>query len=133
MYVVMSDGEFQEGSTWEAMMMAANMGLSHLVAFMDLNDFQSLGRTSETHPAFYPVIDKAVAFGWEAVQVNGHDASAVWNAVKAREGRRAVLVHVQDDQGQRRLVHGERAPLALPLAEPEEYRAAIEQLAEISS
>jgi transketolase len=133
MYVVMSDGEFQEGSTWEAMMMAANMGLSHLVAFMDLNDFQSLGRTSETHPAFYPVTDKAVAFGWEAVQVNGHDASAVWNAVKSREGRRPMLVVCKTTKG-KGVSYMENVPLwHYRSPSPEEYRAAIEQLAEISS
>ena len=72
-YVVLSDGELQEGSTWEAMQMAANLKVGNLVAFLDLNDMASLSRMSETHPAFYPVLDKVRAFGWEAAEVNGHD------------------------------------------------------------
>ena len=55
---MLSDGEVQEGSTWEAMMMASSLGCSNIVAFVDNNDFQSLGRTSETHPSFYPLADK---------------------------------------------------------------------------
>jgi dTDP-glucose 4,6-dehydratase len=51
-YCVLSDGEFQEGSTWEAMMMAANLKLDNLIAFMDFNDFGGLERMSEGHPAF---------------------------------------------------------------------------------
>ena len=62
----MSDGEFQEGSTWEAMMMAANLGLGNLVVLMDNNDFSGLERMSEGHRAFYPLVEKAEAFGWEA-------------------------------------------------------------------
>ena len=49
-YVVMSDGELQEGSIWEAMMLAPSLGITNLVAVVDLNDFQSLGRTSEVLP-----------------------------------------------------------------------------------
>ena len=72
-YTVLSDGEVQEGSTWEAMMMASSLGCANLVAFVDNNDFQSLGRTSETHPSFYPLVEKFEAFGWETAEVDGHD------------------------------------------------------------
>ena len=54
-YTVLSDGEVQEGSTWEAVLMASSLGCANIVAFVDNNDFQSLGRTSETHPSFYPL------------------------------------------------------------------------------
>src|SRR5947207_3426974 len=77
-YVVLSDGELQEGSVWEAMMIAPTLGIKNLVAVVDLNDFQSLGRTSETHPNFYPVLDKVSAFGWETVEVDGHDQQAIF-------------------------------------------------------
>ncbi len=92
MYVVMSDGELQEGSVWEAMMLAPTLGLNNLVAVVDLNDFQSLGRTSETHPNFYPMLDKIKAFGWETIQVDGHDQQALYDAVLAREGSRPMMV-----------------------------------------
>lgn len=91
-FVVLSDGELQEGSTWEAMMMAANLELGNLIGFVDLNDFGGLARMSEGHPAFYPLLDKVRAFGWEAVEVNGHDAAAVFEAALGRSGRRPFMV-----------------------------------------
>lgn len=91
-YCVLSDGEFQEGSTWEAMMMAANLKLDNLVAFMDYNDFGGLERMSDGHQAFYPLVEKAEAFGWEAVEVDGHDGEAMFNAVTSRKGGCPLLV-----------------------------------------
>ena len=73
-YTVLSDGEVQEGSTWEATLMASSLKVRNLVAFIDNNDMQSLGFTHVTHPSFYPVVDKFRAFGWECVEVDGHDS-----------------------------------------------------------
>ena len=98
-FCVLSDGEVQEGSTWEATMMASSMKLSNLVAFIDNNDFQSLGRTSETHPSFYPVVDKYVAFGWESIQVDGHDSAAIFEAVAGRKGDRPLMVVCRTTKG----------------------------------
>jgi transketolase len=91
-YCVLSDGEFQEGSTWEAMMMAANLNLDNLIAFMDYNDFGGLERMTDGHKAFYPLVEKAEAFGWEAVEVDGHNEEAIFNAVTSRSGGRPLLV-----------------------------------------
>ncbi len=90
-YCVLSDGEFQEGSTWEAMMMAANLHLGGLVALMDNNDFGGLERISESHPAFYPLAEKARSFGWEVREIDGHDSEAIVNTVCARQGDRPFL------------------------------------------
>jgi transketolase len=98
-YVVLSDGEVQEGSTWEATMMASSLGVTNLVGFIDNNDFQSLGRTSETHPSFYPVVDKFQAFGWESVQVDGHDSAAIADAVLGRSGDRPLMVNCRTTKG----------------------------------
>ncbi|MGA8614463.1 MAG: transketolase [Xanthobacteraceae bacterium] len=91
-YCLLSDGEFQEGSTWEAMMMAANLKLDNLVAFMDYNDFGGLEHMSDGHPAFYPLVPKAEAFGWESVEVDGHNEEAMREAVTNRRGGRPLLV-----------------------------------------
>jgi transketolase len=91
-YCLLSDGEFQEGSTWEAMMMAANLKLDNLIAFMDYNDFGGLERMSDGHKAFYPLVEKAQAFGWEAVEVDGHDGEAIFNAVISRIAGRPLIV-----------------------------------------
>jgi transketolase len=91
-FVVLSDGEFQEGSTWEAMLMAANLRLGNLVAFMDNNDFSGLERMSEGHQAFYPLPEKARAFGWEAVEVDGHDEAHMAAAMAGRQGAKPLLL-----------------------------------------
>jgi transketolase len=98
-YVVLSDGEVQEGSTWEATMMASSLGVTNLVGFIDNNDFQSLGRTSETHPSFYPVVEKFQTFGWESVEVNGHDSAAIAQAVLSRGGDRPLMVNCRTTKG----------------------------------
>jgi len=98
-YTVLSDGEVQEGSTWEATMMASSLRLPNIVAFIDNNDFQSLGRTSETHPSFYPLVDKYQAFGWETVQVPGHDSETLFAAVANRRGDRPLMVVARTTKG----------------------------------
>ena len=76
-YCLLSDGECQEGSTWEAVMMAANLGLTNLVALVDNNDFGGLARISEEHPALYPLEGKFRAFGWMTSCVDGHNMAAI--------------------------------------------------------
>lgn len=76
-YTLLSDGELQEGSTWEALLLAPSLGITNMTCLLDLNDFQSIGRTSETLPNFYPVVDKINAFGWNAIEVDGHDTKAI--------------------------------------------------------
>jgi len=99
-YCVLSDGEFQEGSTWEAMMMAGNLGLGNLVGVMDNNDFSGLERMSEGHKAFYPVVDKARAFGWDSALVkNGHDNAALFDALASRQDDKPFLVVAETVKG----------------------------------
>ena len=109
-YCVLSDGEFQEGSTWEAVMMAANLRLDNLIAFMDYNDFGGLERMSDGHKAFYPLVPKAEAFGWEAVEVNGHDEEAMVQAVTGRRGGRPFLVVCRTVKG-KGVSYMENAPI----------------------
>jgi transketolase len=98
-YCVLSDGEVQEGSTWEATMMASSLGVGNLVAFIDNNDFQSLGRTSVTHPSFYPVVEKYRAFGWHSVEVPGHDTQAIYEAVAGRKADKPLMVVCKTTKG----------------------------------
>jgi transketolase len=98
-YTVLSDGEVQEGSTWEAVLMASSLGLGNVVAAIDNNDFQSLGRTSETHPSFYPLGDKFRAFGWEVAELDGHDSAAIFAAVANRSGERPFMIVAKTTKG----------------------------------
>ncbi len=79
-YCIISDGECQEGSTWEAALFAAHHRLDNLTLVIDYNGLQGLGRT-ETVMDIRPLADKWVAFGWEAIHVNGHDADQLEEAL----------------------------------------------------
>lgn len=132
-YVVLSDGELQEGSTWEAVLMAANLGLGNLVAFVDLNDFSGLARMSETHRAFYPVKEKLHAFGWAATEVNGHDAGAMFEAVRARPAGRPFMLVGRTVKGRGVSFMENQAIWHYRSPKPDEYRQAIAELAEVSA
>ena len=130
-YVVMSDGEMQEGSTWEAILLAGGLKLNRLTAFVDLNDFQSLGRLSETHPNIYPLPEKLRAFGWESLQVNGHDASAIHAAVANRRGDSPLMIFGKTTKG-KGVSFMENAPIwHYRSPSPEEYQQAKRELKEV--
>jgi transketolase len=132
-YVLLSDGELQEGSSWEAMQMAVNLKVDNLVAFVDLNDMASLSRMSETHPAFYPVLDKLRAFGWEASEVNGHDAGAIHDAVTGRQGGRPFVLVGRTVKG-RGVAFMENVPIwHYRSPSKDEYARAVAELTEVTS
>jgi transketolase len=129
-YCVLSDGEFQEGSTWEAVMMAANLQLDNLVAFMDYNDFGGLERMSDGHKAFYPLVPKAEAFGWEAIEVDGHDEEAMFDAALGRKGGRPLLVVCRTVKG-KGVSYMENVPIwHYRSPNKDEYQQALKELAE---
>ena len=83
-YNSMSDGELDEGSTWEAAMGAAHHGLSNLICLVDINNQQADGPSSKVL-GFEPLADKWAAFGWHVQRVDGNDLAAVLAAFdKAR-------------------------------------------------
>jgi len=71
-FVLLSDGECDEGSNWEAIMFAAHHRLDNLVAIVDYNKIQSLAPVSETLQ-LEPFADKWISFGWSVVEVDGHN------------------------------------------------------------
>ena len=79
---LLSDGECNEGSVWEAVLFAAHHRLSNLVAVVDVNGQQALGRTRDVLN-MEPVEAKWSAFGWDAVVVDGHDTAAITRAFAA--------------------------------------------------
>lgn len=92
--VVLSDGECNEGSVWEAAMFAAARKLDRLLAVVDYNKWQATGRSNEIM-ALQPLREKWQAFGWAAEEVDGHDLGALVKAMNKApdaEGRPRVLV-----------------------------------------
>lgn len=71
-FALLSDGECDEGSVWEAALFAAHTKLENLMAIVDYNKLQSLRTTSETIE-LEPFADKWRSFGWNVIEVNGHD------------------------------------------------------------
>lgn len=81
-FCVMSDGEHQEGQTWEAILLAAKYNLGNLIAVIDRNFIQIDGKTEEVLP-LEPFADKYRAFGWHVIEIDGHDISEIKRALDA--------------------------------------------------
>ena len=93
-FVLTGDGELQEGSNWEALMLAAQFRLDNLCAVADRNHLQQ-GATTEDTNDLSPLGDKARAFGWEVVDVDAHDHGALLDAfgrVPAASGRPTFVI-----------------------------------------
>lgn len=98
-FVVLSDGECAEGSTWEAALMAGHRRLGNLAVVIDRNRLQILGATEDVL-GLEPFADKWQAFGWEVVEVDGHDHRALADALRPRGARpRAVIAHTVKGKG----------------------------------
>jgi transketolase len=92
-FVLLSDGELEEGQTWEAVMFAAHRELDNLVVLLDANDSQVDGPVSSI-TTIEPIAAKWEGFGWRALEVDGHDAQAVGQAIATAvaEPRPSVVI-----------------------------------------
>jgi len=93
-YCVIGDGELNEGQIWEAAMAAAHYKISNVTAIVDHNKLQAMAPCEESM-TIEPVADKWRAFGWNAVEIDGHDMEDIFHgldAAKACEGGPTVLV-----------------------------------------
>ena len=93
-YVLLGDGEIQEGIVWEAAMSAAHYKLDNMVGILDYNGLQIDGRNEDVMTVA-PVADKFRAFGWNVLEINGHDFEEILDAfAKAREckGKPTMIV-----------------------------------------
>ncbi len=93
-YVMMGDGEQDVGQTWEAALSAAHFKLDNLTGIVDRNEIQQEGRTEDIM-SLEPLADKWRAYGWEVLEIDGHDMAAVLEALDgAREvrGKPTVII-----------------------------------------
>lgn len=93
-FVILGDGEIQEGQIWEAAMFAAHYKLDNLTAILDLNNVQLTGNVSEIM-GIAPVADKWRAFGWKVLEIDGHDFKQITESLyKAKEvkGQPAIII-----------------------------------------
>ena len=84
-YVSMSDGELDEGATWEAALSASHFGLANLVTLVDVNNQQADGHSTKML-GFEPLADKWAAFGWHVQRVDGNDIEKVRDAFDIARG-----------------------------------------------
>jgi transketolase len=92
-FVLMSDGELDEGSNWEAILFAPHHRLDNLFVLVDYNKIQSFGSVAEVL-GLEPLTDKWRAFGWDVREVDGHDHQAIGDAFAAspRAGQPVVVI-----------------------------------------
>ena len=132
-YVMIGDGESQQGQVWEAAMAASKFGLGNLTCVLDHNEYQQTGAVAEVMP-IEPVADRWSAFGWHVIEIDGHDLEQVFAAYDEarRITDRPTLINahtvkgkgvriIEEDVKQSRY-HG------VPLTE-EQARVALEELA----
>jgi transketolase len=109
-FVELSDGEMQEGSTWEAAMCASHFRLDGLVALIDCNGIQADGPVVLD---MEPVADKWRAFGWETHEIDGNDMAAVTGALAASRNRngkpKAIVLRTLPGKGVKRIEESEKS------------------------
>ena len=105
-YVLLSDGECDEGANWEAMLFASHHRLDNLVGVIDYNKIQSLDSVENTLQ-LEPLVDKLRSFGWAVVETDGHDHGEIESALAASAARnrqgggrpRMVVAHTVKGKG----------------------------------
>ncbi len=93
-YVLVGDGEVQEGMIWEAAMFAAHNKLDNLIAFLDHNGLQIDGKTEEVMN-IEPIDEKFKAFGWHVIKIDGHNFEQIFAAIdeaKGIKGRPTMII-----------------------------------------
>ncbi|WP_345993120.1 transketolase [Sulfurimonas sp. HSL-1716] len=90
-YVLMGDGEVQEGSVWEAAMLAPKMKLNNLIAIVDRNDLQGYGKPSDL-VSFESIEDKFKSFNWNVTRIDGHDFKEIETALNNESDKPKVII-----------------------------------------
>ena len=100
-FVLVGDGELQEGSNWEAAMLAGNRTLANLTVIVDRNRLQQGARVADTNE-LEPLVDKFRAFGFDVIEVDGHNHAALLQAFALRDGAAkplAIVAHTIKGKG----------------------------------
>src|SRR5574341_216054 len=105
-FTILSDGECDEGSTWEAVLFASHRHLDNLIAIVDYNKIQSLGRVEEVLD-LEPLADKWRAFGWAVKEIDGHNLNEIFESmsnIPLEAGKPScVIAHTIKDRKSTRL------------------------------
>lgn len=97
-FTLIGDGEMQEGSIWEGALFGSRMRLDNFTAFVDFNNLQGYGRPTEIC-SFEPVRQKWEAFGWHAIEIDGHDFAALRRALDEPSRERPKVIIAKTVKG----------------------------------
>ena len=101
-YVLLGDGEIQEGNIWEAAMAAAHYACDNLCAILDYNQFQIDGRVEDIMN-LEPLIDKWRAFGWHTIEIDGHNIAKILHALQEARNKKKkptiIIAHTIKGKG----------------------------------
>ena len=128
-FAILSDGECDEGSTWEAILFAGHHRLSNLIAIIDYNRFQGIGRVEETLE-LEPFAQKWRAFGWQVAEVDGHNHSVLSTSLNVRPQQSprpsCIIAHTVKGKGVSFMENSTLWHYRIPAGE--EYEAAMKEL-----
>jgi transketolase len=128
-FVIIGDGESQEGEIWEAAMAAPRFGIDNLIAIVDYNHLQSCGKTDEIL-TLEPLQDKWEAFCWKVFEMNGHNIEDIINKVEMAvhyQGRpKVVIAHTIKGKGVSFMENNEAWHAKMP--SQEQYEQALTEL-----
>ena len=97
-FVLMSDGEMDEGTTWESALIAKQFELNNLTVIIDRNRIQSLSETEKVL-ALEPLGDKWKSFNWDVIEINGHSHVEIASALGEREGPTCIIANTVKGYG----------------------------------
>ena len=98
-FVIISDGECDEGTTWETALFASQFKLNNLTVIIDRNRIQSLDDTEKTI-ALEPLFEKWKSFNWDVIEIDGHNQSALYSAIKSNnENPKCIIANTTKGKG----------------------------------
>lgn len=97
-YVLIGDGEVEEGSIWEAIMFIGHHKVNNIVLIIDNNDLQIIGKSSDIMHS-YPFKNKLESFGWEVININGHNIKEIIKAFKQNKHEKPLAIIAKTIKG----------------------------------
>jgi len=133
-YVLIGDGESDEGQIWEAAMAAAKYRVDNLTAILDFNAYQQTGPVVQVMPALEPIVDKWQAFGWHVTEIDGHNLAEIMRALQTvktiTDQPQMIIAHTLKGKGLSSFEKGNTRKHGEPLT-PEEAAIAFTELEEM--
>ena len=127
-FVVISDGELNEGTTWESALVASHHQLNNLVVLIDRNQIQSLGFTENT-VKLDPIGTKWKSFGWDTIEIDGHNHEEIFNAIMSKSSK-PLCVIAATTKGKGVTFMENKIEWHYKSTNPEELKNAIQEISE---